>query len=216
MAQLKPQLGSILASIYDLKKFVTENSYFLPSYEVCSSLKEIFDLKQSLKDLSSGTQKEILIHWFQNGGRKTERSWENGFCSSRFTWVSKQNRRSFGEKLEVAVYSLQHLNFYLFFPFWATPGHLRFMSLSFICACFSTKPSRKLTSRRCYCEIYEVVVWLDNLTCSSRHQELKPISPSQVFFHVASCLRYIILGIYTRSMYLKVKTYKRIKRHCKN
>ncbi|KAL5556315.1 hypothetical protein UlMin_038551 [Ulmus minor] len=51
--QLKPQLGSISASISDLEKLVAENSYFLPSYEVRSSLKAISDLKQSLEDLSS-------------------------------------------------------------------------------------------------------------------------------------------------------------------
>ncbi|GMN27657.1 hypothetical protein TIFTF001_041062 [Ficus carica] len=51
--QLKPQLNSISSSISDLEKLVAENSYFLPSYEVRSSLKAITDLKQSLESLSS-------------------------------------------------------------------------------------------------------------------------------------------------------------------
>ncbi|KAL5573215.1 hypothetical protein UlMin_022812 [Ulmus minor] len=50
--ELKPQLGSISALISDLEKLIVENSYFLPSYKVHSSLKEISDLKQSLEDFS--------------------------------------------------------------------------------------------------------------------------------------------------------------------
>ena len=50
---LKPQLDTISTSISNLAKLVAENSYFLPSYEVRSSLKAISDLKQSLESLSS-------------------------------------------------------------------------------------------------------------------------------------------------------------------
>ncbi|XP_062078536.1 tubulin-folding cofactor C-like [Humulus lupulus] len=51
--QLKPHLDAISASISGLEKLVAENSYFLPSYEVRSSLKAISDLKQNLDSLSS-------------------------------------------------------------------------------------------------------------------------------------------------------------------
>ncbi|KAF4400463.1 hypothetical protein G4B88_023256 [Cannabis sativa] len=51
--QLKPQLDAISASISSLEKLVAENSYFLPSYEVRSSLKAVSDLKQSLESLSA-------------------------------------------------------------------------------------------------------------------------------------------------------------------
>ncbi|KAL5540300.1 hypothetical protein UlMin_024426 [Ulmus minor] len=49
---------------------------------------------------------------------------------------------------------------------------------------YRAKPSRKLTSRRGYCEICKAVVWLDYLTCSSQHQELKPVSPSQIVEYI--------------------------------
>ncbi|KAF3439332.1 hypothetical protein FNV43_RR17609 [Rhamnella rubrinervis] len=52
-AELKTRLDGISSSISDLEKFVAEKSYFLPSYEVRSSLKVISDLKQSLDSLSS-------------------------------------------------------------------------------------------------------------------------------------------------------------------
>lgn len=51
--QLKPQLDQISSSISDLEKLVAENSYFLPSYEVRSSLKAVSDLRQSLENLSA-------------------------------------------------------------------------------------------------------------------------------------------------------------------
>ncbi|BFG35484.1 hypothetical protein CerSpe_217580 [Prunus speciosa] len=51
--QVKPQLDQISSSISDLEKLVAENSYFLPSYEVRSSLKTISDLRQSFEILSS-------------------------------------------------------------------------------------------------------------------------------------------------------------------
>ncbi|KAF7810488.1 tubulin-folding cofactor C [Senna tora] len=51
--QLKSYFEKISASISDLEKIVAENSYFLPSYDVRSSLKTISDLKQSLENLNS-------------------------------------------------------------------------------------------------------------------------------------------------------------------
>lgn len=50
---LKPQLQNAAVSISDLEKFVAENSYFLPSYEVRTCLKTISDLKQSVDDVTS-------------------------------------------------------------------------------------------------------------------------------------------------------------------
>lgn len=50
---LKPSFDEISASIADLEKLVAESSYYLPSYEVRSSLKTISDLKQALDNLSS-------------------------------------------------------------------------------------------------------------------------------------------------------------------
>ncbi|XP_004288190.1 PREDICTED: tubulin-folding cofactor C [Fragaria vesca subsp. vesca] len=50
---LKPHLDQISASISDLEKLVAENSYFLPSYELRSSLKTISDLRQTLENLSA-------------------------------------------------------------------------------------------------------------------------------------------------------------------
>ncbi|KAI9169994.1 hypothetical protein LWI28_020807 [Acer negundo] len=47
------RLPDISAAISDLEKFVAENSYLLPSYEIRSSLKTISDLKQSLENLTS-------------------------------------------------------------------------------------------------------------------------------------------------------------------
>ncbi|XP_054807316.1 tubulin-folding cofactor C [Prosopis cineraria] len=52
-AQLKSYFEKISASISDLEKHVAENSYFLPSYDVRSSLKTVSDLKQSLESLNS-------------------------------------------------------------------------------------------------------------------------------------------------------------------
>ncbi|KAK9272026.1 hypothetical protein L1049_002395 [Liquidambar formosana] len=50
---LKSQLEAVAISIAELEKLVAENSYFLPSYEVRSSLKSISDLKQTLENLNS-------------------------------------------------------------------------------------------------------------------------------------------------------------------
>ncbi|KAM1790254.1 hypothetical protein ACFX12_034343 [Malus domestica] len=51
--QVKSDLDQISSSIFDLEKLVAENSYFLPSYEVRSSLKTTSDLRQSLEFLSA-------------------------------------------------------------------------------------------------------------------------------------------------------------------
>lgn len=50
---LKPELEKISVSITELEKLVAENSYFLPPYEVRSSLKTISDLKQTLDSVTS-------------------------------------------------------------------------------------------------------------------------------------------------------------------
>ncbi|GAV88549.1 TBCC domain-containing protein [Cephalotus follicularis] len=50
---LKSLIASISPSISALEKLVAENSYYLPSYEVRSSLKTISDLKQNLENLNS-------------------------------------------------------------------------------------------------------------------------------------------------------------------
>lgn len=52
-SQLKPHFDKISESISDLEKFVAQSSYFLPSYDVRSSLKTVSDLKRSLENLSS-------------------------------------------------------------------------------------------------------------------------------------------------------------------
>ncbi|KAF5747352.1 tubulin-folding cofactor C-like [Tripterygium wilfordii] len=52
-SRLKSHLVDISSSISNLEKLVAENSYFLPSYEVRSSLKTISDLKQALENLNS-------------------------------------------------------------------------------------------------------------------------------------------------------------------
>ncbi|OWM65637.1 tubulin-folding cofactor C [Punica granatum] len=50
-SDLKPQLCEISAAISELEKLVAESSYYLPSYEVRSSLMTVADLKQSLESL---------------------------------------------------------------------------------------------------------------------------------------------------------------------
>ncbi|KAJ8629108.1 hypothetical protein MRB53_022431 [Persea americana] len=50
--QLKSGLEKLSISIADLEKLVAENSYFLPSYEVRSTLKAIAELKGSLESVS--------------------------------------------------------------------------------------------------------------------------------------------------------------------
>lgn len=51
-SKLKSDLAEISFAIDNLEKLLAENSYFLPSYEVRSSLKAVSDLKQSLDSLS--------------------------------------------------------------------------------------------------------------------------------------------------------------------
>ncbi|KAJ8498554.1 hypothetical protein OPV22_009106 [Ensete ventricosum] len=52
-ARLKPELEKMAASIADLDRLVAENSYFLPSYEVRSSLRAIAALKEALEAANS-------------------------------------------------------------------------------------------------------------------------------------------------------------------
>ncbi|OMO56127.1 hypothetical protein CCACVL1_26753 [Corchorus capsularis] len=52
-SRLKSHFADISSSISELEKLVAENSYFLPSYEVRSSLKTVSDLKQNLETLNS-------------------------------------------------------------------------------------------------------------------------------------------------------------------
>ncbi|KAL0739605.1 hypothetical protein Bca4012_015815 [Brassica carinata] len=52
-SKIKSDLAEISSSIDDLEKLVAANSYFLPSYEVRSSLRSASDLKQSLDTLSA-------------------------------------------------------------------------------------------------------------------------------------------------------------------
>ncbi|CAA7028078.1 unnamed protein product [Microthlaspi erraticum] len=52
-SKLKSDLAEISSAIDDLEKLLAENSYFLPSYEVRSSLKAVSDLKQILDTLST-------------------------------------------------------------------------------------------------------------------------------------------------------------------
>ncbi|WOK93154.1 tubulin-folding cofactor C [Canna indica] len=51
--RLKPELEKVATSIADLDRLVAENSYFLPSYEVRSSLKAISVLKEALETASA-------------------------------------------------------------------------------------------------------------------------------------------------------------------
>ncbi|CAF1710133.1 hypothetical protein HID58_093363 [Brassica napus] len=51
-AKIKSDLAEISSSIDDLENLVAANSYFLPSYEIRSSLKSASDLKRSLDTLS--------------------------------------------------------------------------------------------------------------------------------------------------------------------
>ncbi|KAF5205739.1 Tubulin-specific chaperone c [Thalictrum thalictroides] len=50
---IKSDLEKVLLSISNLEKLVAENSYFLPNYEVRSSLKTISDLKEKLELVNS-------------------------------------------------------------------------------------------------------------------------------------------------------------------
>nr|VDC98577.1 unnamed protein product [Brassica oleracea] len=59
-AKIKSDLAEISSSIDDLENLVAANSYFLPSYEIRSSLKSASDLKRSL-DTLSGIQKRVFV-----------------------------------------------------------------------------------------------------------------------------------------------------------
>ncbi|XP_043691306.1 tubulin-folding cofactor C-like [Telopea speciosissima] len=52
-ARLKSDLEKVSVSIAEIEKLVSENSYFLPSYEIRSSLKTISELKESLENANS-------------------------------------------------------------------------------------------------------------------------------------------------------------------
>jgi hypothetical protein len=52
-SQFKPHFDKISESIFDLEKLVAQSSYFLPSYDIRSSLKTVSDLKRNLENLSS-------------------------------------------------------------------------------------------------------------------------------------------------------------------
>ncbi|XP_042490398.1 tubulin-folding cofactor C [Macadamia integrifolia] len=52
-ARLKSDLEKVSISIAELEKLVSEKSYFLPSYEIRSSLKTISELKESLENANS-------------------------------------------------------------------------------------------------------------------------------------------------------------------
>ncbi|KAK7260978.1 hypothetical protein RIF29_27281 [Crotalaria pallida] len=69
-SQLKPHFDKIAASISDLEKFVAENSYFLPSYDVRSSLQTVSDLKQKLDNLSSQLIPKKKFAFKSKGGNK--------------------------------------------------------------------------------------------------------------------------------------------------
>lgn len=61
---LKAELEGISASITDLEGFVSEKSYFLPSYDVRSSLKTITDLREAMESLNAEIQprKKFSFH----------------------------------------------------------------------------------------------------------------------------------------------------------
>jgi hypothetical protein len=71
-SQLKPHFDKISESISDLEKLVAQSSYFLPSYDVRSSLKTVSDLKRSLENLSSELIPKKKFS-FKNKASKKER-----------------------------------------------------------------------------------------------------------------------------------------------
>ncbi|KAK1264164.1 Tubulin-folding cofactor C [Acorus gramineus] len=80
----KPDLEKVSAAISDLERLVAENSYFLPPYEVRSSLKAVSSLKESLESVNS----EILPRKkfsFRNKSSKKERSDQLVIEKSNFT-----------------------------------------------------------------------------------------------------------------------------------
>ncbi|CAK8578792.1 unnamed protein product [Lathyrus sativus] len=71
-SQLKSHFDKISESISDLEKLVAQSSYFLPSYDVRSSLKTVSDLKRSLDNLSSELIPKKKFS-FKNKASKKER-----------------------------------------------------------------------------------------------------------------------------------------------
>ncbi|KAJ9550256.1 hypothetical protein OSB04_014301 [Centaurea solstitialis] len=69
---LKPDLERISLSISDLEKLVAENSYFLPPYEVRSSLKTISDLKQTLDSVTSKVKPRKKFSFKNKPAKKPE------------------------------------------------------------------------------------------------------------------------------------------------
>ncbi|KAF3948797.1 hypothetical protein CMV_025249 [Castanea mollissima] len=94
-AQLRSHLDSISASISDLEKLVAESSYFLPSYEVRSSLKTISDLKQTLENLNSELIPKKKFS-FKNKASKQDR--DRSVSDSKQT--APENADSFSVPLE--------------------------------------------------------------------------------------------------------------------
>ncbi|XP_050374811.1 tubulin-folding cofactor C [Argentina anserina] len=71
-ADLKPHLDQISAAVSDLDKLVAENSYFLPSYAVRSSLKSVADLRQTLDNLSAELLPKKKFSFRNKAAAKTE------------------------------------------------------------------------------------------------------------------------------------------------
>lgn len=69
---LKPDLEKISSSITNLEKLVSENSYFLPAYEVRSSLKTISDLKQTLDSVTSKVKPRKKFSFKNKPAKKIE------------------------------------------------------------------------------------------------------------------------------------------------
>lgn len=69
---LKPDLEKISLSISDLEKLVAENSYFLPPYEVRSSLKTISDLKRTLDSVTSQVKPRKIFSFKNKPAKKPE------------------------------------------------------------------------------------------------------------------------------------------------
>ncbi|KVI04301.1 tubulin-folding cofactor C [Cynara cardunculus var. scolymus] len=69
---LKSDLERISLSISDLEKLVAENSYFLPPYEVRSSLKTISDLKQTLDSVTSKVKPRKKFSFKNKPAKKSE------------------------------------------------------------------------------------------------------------------------------------------------
>ncbi|KAK1412822.1 hypothetical protein QVD17_34354 [Tagetes erecta] len=69
---LKPEIEKISLSITELEKLIAESSYFLPPYEVRSSLKTISDLKQTLDSVASKVKPRKKFSFKNKPAKKTE------------------------------------------------------------------------------------------------------------------------------------------------